>query len=922
MLRKKIFAHTMLLLVSFFCFSQEKIHIENSGLSLNIFTLKNGLTLFVVPDKNSALVNTELVCRSGFSSQTPSTCGFFSMYSRLFSRSAEEECRKVFDLLNLKSECKSQSTTYSATLPPEELENYLNSLSVCLTRPSFDDRDISSVLEEMKKESSEYASSTAGFINSAIDSVVFSDSPWKHDSGIYPSLFCDYSTAQARTILSNIWKNYYTPDNCALFVSGNVQMTEVLEISEKAFAMWNRGEKTKINLPDMANSNQPKENKKYVIVSSDFSKEITQIVVQFFSLNSSQADILAAAMNAHDSKYKNLLPAEPQVCIRGSDYLTAASAQINDCNRVILQALMEETDEAGIAEQAELFLSKAKESSVLERNDFVGAQNEILFKFRLQTGNCRTICQLLADYWAQAAWTTPKEFYNGFQERVYRIQYENEESISAKVLEEEPFVFLLVNSDKYKQNKKHFDARGYVLIDQKNNSWWKNEILARQAENEKKVILDKRDEKNYRIIKARPAEYFYANSSATLSHRKLSNGIPLSVKENKGTQTVCVSIAIDGGMISSPVKEKNLRTILVSAIAKNSGIIGIKPETRETVSYITYEVAKEELENSLKHIADALIYGDITPVQADRLFAEENYRILMENADLGSQLKRNVYAYLFRNSKPGNMYRDYDNKNNSASYQSLLSGYTEFLNASLYSIVICGDTNMEQSLDAAEKTFGLLKNLDKKEEFTFPKPAWGNKERKVQLRHLFSSDLPPELAPKESPLLIPTKEFLDPVQLYFSAPENTGMIEKFNALLMELSSRIDRETESYCKSYSATKSIPIGYIHGNKIKKSEAFRNLYKKHRKNLLEELKDNDKSERTLRTIKTRYEISILEKTSTNEGTAGLIQNSIQEGTYSTYLENYLELENASAQDFCYILENYIKETPSMTVRSVDGK
>ncbi|MCQ2241056.1 insulinase family protein [Treponema sp.] len=924
--RKKIIAFAAAILIPAILSAQNRlISIENTGLYLDTFTLRNGLTVFVIPDKNSALVTAELVCKAGFSSQTPSTCGFFSMYARLFSESAQKEASNLFDLVNLQCECKSQSSNFSAILPPEETQHYFNALSACLSKPDFDDKKIKTLFSQMKKESADYASSTTGFINSSIDSRVFTEEPWKHDSGIYPALFSDFSVSQARTILSNIGINFYTPENCALFVSGNIEPDQVHEAAEKAFSTWKRtGKKTAFNNIPETNST-PNEGKKFVLVSDDFSKDMTQIIVQFTSLSMTDCDLLAAAMNRDDSLYRNNLPAENALCIRGSEYLAAASAQVNGHSRLILQSLMEDPQSANIISgQAETFVRMAKETAKLSRSDFIKAQNEILFKFRLKTGNSRAMAELLASYWPDAAWTTPEEFYEGFLDSIYKVQFKNENAIAELVEAEEPFIFLLVNTDKYKAQKKNFDEAGYIKIDGKNSSWWKDEMLSKKAKAEKKLILKEDVDGKTKVVKAKPAEHFYANALKTIKEKNLKNGIPVSVKTNRGSQTICVSVAIKGGMTASPVKEKNLRTILVAALAKNSGLYGTRAETKETISYVSYEVIKENFEESLQMLTNALIYGDIKPVQADRLFADENYRIMMENADLGSQMKRNVFAYLYRDTKPGQMYRDYDNKNNSASYQSLLTGYTEFLDASLYSIVVCGDIEADKVFDTAEKTFGILKNQnDKKENTTdFPKPAWKNKERRVQLRHLYSSDLPPELAPKESPLLIPTKEFLDPVQIYFAAPENPMDIEKFNALLMEISSRIDRDIESYCKSYRATPLIPIGYIHGNKIKKTEEFMKLYRKHRQELLEELADKKKRTKALRTIKSRYEIDLLERTATNEGTAELMQQSILNGNTGNYLACYLAIENTSAKDFYDILIACIPEEPLMKVHSVDGK
>lgn len=923
---KKSLAFISAALISAGLFAQKSIvPAENSELNLDIFTLKNGLTVFVVPDKSSALVNAELVCKAGFSCQTPSTCGFFSMYSRLFSETAQRETQNLFELVNLQSECRAQSSNFKATLPPEETAHYFNALSASLSKPVFEDKKIKAVLEQMKAESQDYASSTAGFINSSIDSRVFYREPWKHDSGIYPALFSEYSVTQARTILNNIGSTYYTPENCALFVSGNIDAEQVYETAEKSFSTWKRSAKRSVLNASPAIAPTMNEGRKFVLVSDEFSKDMTQIIVQFTSMDRTKCDILSAAMNREDSAYRTKLPSEESLCIRGSDYLAAASAQINGYSRLILQSLMEDPSSKNIIPgQADTFVQMAKETARLSRNEFAKAQNEILMKFRLKSGNGRTMAELFASYWPEATWTTPEDFYSGFQETVYRVQYENENTLAEMVTEEDPYVFLLVNADKYKAQKKIFEEAGYVKIDGKNSSWWKQEMLAEKAKSEKKQFLKETKDSKSKVVKAKPAEHFYANSIKTIKEAKLGNGIPVTVKTNKGSQTVCVSVAVNGGMMASPVKEKNLRTILVDALAKNSGIYGASATTKETVSYVTYEVLKEDFEGSLLQLANALVYGDIKPLQADRLFAEENYKILMENANLGSQMKRNVFAYLYRDTKPGQMYRDYDNKNNSAFYQSLLTGYTAFLDASLYSFVICGDIEADKAFFAVEKHFGILREQKPREDLrvNYPKPAWKNKERRVQLRHLYSSDLPPELAPKESPLLVPTKEFLDPVQLYFSSPENAMDIEKFNALLMEISSRIDRDIESYCKSYGATPLIPIGYIHGNKIKKTEEFMKLYRKHRQSILEELADKKKRIKTVRTIKSRHEIFILEKTSTNQGTAELMQQSILNGSTGNYLFSYLEIENSTAKDFYDILLEYIPEEPLMKVHSVDGK
>lgn len=924
---KKFFFSIVLIFIHHLSLAQGNIQIENSALSLNIFTLQNGLTVFAIPDKSNALVSIELVNRAGISEQDQSTCGFFSMLARLH----ELHMKDYLELHKGRCQCNSDSTKISLLISAEEIEDCLELLSTQFASAVFSDKEIKAVHDQMKKESAEYAQSTSGFINSSIDSRVFYEQPWKHDSGIYPSLFSSYSVSQIRTILLNISANYYIPESSAIFISGNIDTKTLEKLCESKLASWKSNSKPRRTVQSEKVEGKNGQ-RKYVIVSDQFSKELTQVVVQYTSMDMNQCDIAAATMNRDESMFKEAFASNPATAIRSTEYIAATSAHKNGNSRLIIQALMEEpyffskpefpVEHLTAAGQGDVFLGILKDKIDFKRKEFIDSQNMILEKHSVTAGNGRAMSSLLADYWPFSKWTKPEDFYNDFQDNTYGILNVNEDDILHHLRNEEPFIFLLVNRDKYEKQKKDFLDKGYEKIDDKNSSWWKDELLAKKAKTEKKHAVELEKSKDGIVIRSRPSEIFYVNSIRNIKEKKLSNGIPVTVKENKGSQTVCISTAISGGMLASPVKEKNLRSILVSAAAKNSHINGATSETLETVSYITCEVHKDNLEQALDAISNALIYGEITPVQADRLFAEESYSTLMKNADLGTQMRNNVFAYLLRDTNPGQIFRDYDNKYNSSSYQSLLSGYTEFLDASLYSIVVCGDVSYKDVFSAAEKSFGRLKAQNERKKWTFPELKWKNRQRNIQLRHLYSSDLPPELAPKESPLLVPTKEFLDPVQLYFKAPDNSRDLMLFNALLMELASRMDKETESYCISYDATKNIPAGYIHGNKIKKADSFFNIYEKKRKELLDELEDREKSEKCMRTIKSRYEIKVFEKTDTNTGNARLIQDGIADGNFSEYLNRYLDLENADARKFIGILDKFIQEEPMMKVFSVDGK
>ncbi|MDO5774444.1 MAG: hypothetical protein Q4P16_09055 [Spirochaetales bacterium] len=918
---KKFFLCTAVFFCIAFVFSQAESAQENKP-ELSISTLQNGLTVFILPDETNALLNVELVVKAGFSSQTSSTAGFFPLYTRLFSKSGE--AKEILKAFSIQSECNADSSIFKAKVPPENLKLYLEQIAQCAASPNFSDKDIEDELAQMKTESLAYSKSTTGFINSAIDSRIFYKEPWKHDSGIYPAIFSGYNTKQARAVLYNfVSKEFYTPYSSALFITGNITEKKALEISQEAFKDWN-SKTTDSSFKKFKTENlQQSKSKKFVLAAKEFSPELTQIVVQYTSLSQSQTDILSGAFNNEKSKYKTMLPQIPELNIRSADFITAASAIKNGNTRFILQALIEEPPKGkSIANQAQTFLASATECANLAEDEIKFVQNEIIKKYQELTGNPSNLISKLSEFWAMNKFETPENFYQEFEKYIYQLENETSENISKAILNEEPYIFLLVNNSVYKRNKKSFDEHGYELITQENASWYTNELLAKNAKQEMQAALEKSKPNKKPTIEIRPADYFYFNSMESIKYQELKNGIPVSVKENPNSKTVAVCISISGGKFASPELETNLRSVLISAVAKNSKTENITNQTDETISYILFEVFKEELENALKKISDALIYGTVSPVQADLLFREEGYEQRIKNADLGFQIKLSALAYLYRSSPFSKIFKAEEKECNASSYQALLLEYTKLLDASLYSIAICGDIEFDNAIKYCQDTFEVLKEQSERKELELPKPSFKNKERKVQLKHIYTTNLPAKLAPKDSPRLVPTKNFYDPAQIYFSPQDCTDEdVEIFNSLLYILCTEIQSilGNEIPCKTEEASVKIPVGIIQANELKRTGIFFNAYKTAREKLIKELSEEETKNWTCEKIKIQWKQKNLFETQSNSGTAKLMASFQKK---EQYLTNYLYIENSTPQDFLDAIEKYFPTEPLMKVYSADSK
>ncbi len=922
-------------------FAKESQRIENKARLLHSHTLENGLSVFVIEDESSALLHLEFVVRAGYSAQEASTTGFIPLFAKLFSSTAKHLEQNAFEIIPLQSECLADSAVFKADLPSEFLEDFLQTLSLCALSPVFSDSDIKSEYEALKKEVDFYSESTAGFINSAIDSQVFADAPWKQESGIYPALFAGKSVSELRSVLTHIGQSFYVPQNTAIFITGNCQNQKVLGAIKHFFSDWQNPARFQ-NRAYVWKSQSAQ--RKFVLTSPYFSKDMTQLVIQFTGLSMSQCDLLSSAFNAPQSVYKTKLTKDKKLGIRGNEYLAAASAQKNGSSRFILQTLFEKELTSGKTnpvQQTERFLLTAKEAATLSRKDFIKAQEAVTAKYKMQTGSSLSCMETMAQVWALSSATSGEKFYQSFLDIAHEVQLQKENEIAELINKEEPFIFLLINDSLYKSERDNFQKNGYVEIKAENASWYKNELLAQKAKAEANAKPDKDQLLLTSIINSgeiRPVESFYFKNEKQISSFVLSNGIPLTVKENPESGGAVISVCIQGGELSSPKKERLLRTVLINAFARSiqgeinlarqqelfSGQTRLSAWTEETVSYITLSCMKEDIKEALTAITNAVIYGEITPVAADSLVSEQAYQWNMKSANLGFQLRNNALAYLYRGTDFLPLFSaDADTPLlQNTNYQSIALSYTRLLDASLYSLVIAGDISPKEIPDMTEKTFGLLKEQGLRTETSLPSPAFKNKTRNVQLRHLYSTDKTPDLAPSGVPILVPTEEFFDPAQIFFPAPVSYEKRSLFNALLFDLTRRTQSLlTKKYtCSSKAATSIIPVGMIQASDLKYASAFTNAFQKAYKELYASLSKND--EQCLKNLRSAWEKETLLKTQTNEGTASLIQEGLLAGRATEYLDSYLAVENATCDDFIEVLTKYFVYDTALKVYSVDSK
>ena len=902
------------------------------------YTLENGMQVFLLEDSSDAQVHVEYTCRAGFSSQTQSTCGFFKLYTRLVKAASPE-------IAFTDVQCNADSSRYFVDISPAKLETTLFDLSDAVFGVDFSDEVLRSELTALKKEVSDNAASMSVYINAAIDSRVFSESPWKHDSGIYPPLFKKTTEKTARTEIKKIGEQWYTPKNSAVFISGNINIERTLLMLRNSFGRFYSNFRTPIEKPGVPVNKQ----RKYVLHSSEISSDLTQLVIQYTVFDMETADLLALALGYEGSLFKQQVLSFEELNIPGDEYINVSAAHKKDSSRLIIQTLLQPPENKKKAaatnsfKQTELFLKQLDLiPHIVRQEEFEYAKQQLEYSLERTASVSQPLMENLSAFWAVQPYAIQKEadsdkFLSTTAEMLMsRNEKLNEKNLSDAITllqSEEPFIFVIINSKDYKANKKAYTAAGFEEINEKNASWY---VQAMFKEMHEEPI---QQNQLYTVGQNAADNSYYQKNLDLINQFKLSNGIDVVTKENPLSEQTSLVISIDGGKYNS-ADDNGFEEVMVnltanliqrklSAAQQNglmTGAFYVSSEIELSTGKIIVEFDKEDSIAVFRNIADAILYDEIAPADADRAVASRKYKKRLENGTAATQMYSTLIDRAFSNKALTNIFEAKNEILLDTDYTKILSAYPAMLNASRYALILCGalDQNLATLL---EETFGqlapqgaaptqtsapLTPNLTKSRNLT------------TKVRHTFLTDIPAEKAGPQPAVLIPTTEFLDPVIYASHTPEPcTKQAALYNAILSYLGTQLSKKhpvTVQFPRS-----NLPLGSITIQNVAHTRELDAEYKTLIQNTKDQMGRLQANETIIRDIKNNWIQKEMTETGSDTGTAILMQKGLElTGTVNHatwYLEEYNWIQSSTAQDYLEMME-YFPPVPEARVYSSDSK
>jgi len=772
---------------------------------LQTYTLENGLNVYLLEDRSDALVHINFLCRAGFSSQTQNSCGFFKLFSRLIQKNTPE--------INFTEvQCNSDSTKFSADVTPQQINGTLESMAQAFFSPAFSDELINTELTKLKSEVTDNSETLSTYINAAIDSRVFSDAPWKNDSGIYPPLFKKTSLKNARTIIQDISDRWYIPKNSTIFIHGNFNSEKILITLKQTFGRFYSNYQTPVEKPLLPMNHQ----RKYVFHHPDISTELTQIVVQYTMMNMEECDLLAATLNNDASTFKQQTLTLQELNIPGAEYIDVSSAHKRDCSRLIIQTLLQppENKKLGITsiEQTQDFLNQIyKIDTLVDTVELEFAKKQLEFNMNNILSSPAKLMNNLSSYWAFEPYIQNYEsenelypespLFSSLLAQSNRINNIDLQTLSEKLNSESPFVFVIINSKDYKKNKNAYRDAGFEEINSDNSSWYVQSMY--------KEIRDQfkpEETSNYVRSKNINDNAYYQQNRSEIKVKELENGIQIVSKKNDNSKGLSLLISIKGGKLNSADNngfEEVIINLLAGIIEKEiskkqyqgiiTGYANISTQTDISTSSILIEFEKEDALAVFEAISHSIIYGEIAPAAADKAVSARQYKKRLENGSAINQLLYGAVKNLYGKTDIPKIFDSDKDVLQNTDYNSIIAEYPALLDANRYTAIITGDFD-ENTLSDLENSLSVLNVTNQKLNIPENIPEISkNKSISVKVRHTFLTDVPAEKAGPQPAVLIPTTEFLDPV-IYITKSPQPGTKESalFNAMLNYIGQELQR----------------------------------------------------------------------------------------------------------------------------------
>ncbi len=206
--------------------------------------LENGLTVIVSPDNTSPVVTICIAVKTGATCEIPETNGLAHFYEHMFFKGNEAlpdqtaYNRRMGELGIIQNGTTSaEKVQYFITLGSENFQEGLEFMYDAISSPLFDQEEMEREREVIMNEYDRGLTSPFHNLYLAQEEVIYTNAPWRQSPIGVPEVI----QAAAPHAMHSFQEHYYTPDNSALIITGDVGYEEAFRLAEEQFRDWKYG---------------------------------------------------------------------------------------------------------------------------------------------------------------------------------------------------------------------------------------------------------------------------------------------------------------------------------------------------------------------------------------------------------------------------------------------------------------------------------------------------------------------------------------------------------------------------------------------------------------------------------------------------------------------------------------------------------
>ena len=708
--------------------------------NLHEYTLENGLTVFAAENHNVPLVYIEIAVRTGAISQTPETAGLFHLYEHMIFKgnSLNPTAASVTAALSELGVSSWNGSTgvdrvnYFFTIPSDKLEEGLAFWNAAVRFPLMSPEEFESEKKVVMAEIEGDFSDPSSVYSYGINSRMFPDAPYKTDPrGSFESV-----SKATLDQMRDIQERFYIPCNSALFIGGDINPQETLELVKKIFGTWSNNENS-APVQTVRQNPAPLSQTEYCVIPYDRLPEDSAYVEIYYRgpdtafdiEDTYSADYLGTLLSDPSGIFKTQLAGDEELAVPGTDYVyggyrtvkanglfsfgaTLSRAQENLAGRAVkMSSLIQDKILPQIAADKSLYSKKRVRQIATNLNDDM-------------MRSCETAGALMSNlsFW----WSVVESsYYYTYIDNMRQVSQKDVASfIDRYFTDKKPLVAVLVNPVTYEKQKTAFDEASFTLITQENSVWWNESRFARDETKVAHNVSQLSPQDVYRV-QDKTSSQKNEHVTVPVESAVLKNGIPVYVRKSDGHMS-SVYVAVRGGTESLPEQMSGLESALFSVMAESSAKYDY--ESRRKISFETGSsvgsmckmsgsaLCVTTLDKYMPRMLGVLADGFINPVFEDKVMQN----LLLECRTSVQKSQNNPPSLLFR-TLMDIVYKGHPYETTVAVKEDSLASITaqnmkmlhkELMDPSRIFVVATGSVDTKSVVKILDKTLGRLERKE------------------------------------------------------------------------------------------------------------------------------------------------------------------------------------------------------------------